>query len=560
MRLFKTTTVAAALLLFGAAGCADLDVQNPNDPTREQALQSALDVESLIAGGYNTWYNGLHNWVNTFWVSNASFQSVSTAANAGNIDHSGIPRTPIINDPAYADYGSIVERPWQRSYRALAAIADGLGTLLDDPEIQAELDDQAENGALRAQAWARTVQGLAHATLAVWYDQGFIIDETVQTVDESGAPLPLDLVPYTDLMNAAFGYFDQAITLAESGTFTIPSEWASIDITSDELVELVHSWRAVYRASYQRTPSEPVDWPAVVADLDAGITSDFVMDADWTGAWYNGALDVNGGPNGWGAESYFIIGMADQSGDYQAWLNTPLSQRTAWFGAQQDDDPFLIETPDLRFAQGTTIADQVADGGPYNARDRFYIIPQNDTYFYDVADHFTNPDRGTWRWSYYYYPTSFYYWFGISFDAPMVTMDELNMLRAEAYMNGAGGTAADAAALINDTRTAYGLNATDASGTNTSCVPRLPDGSCGDLMEMLKWEKRLMTKTAGLFAIGWYWDSRRWGDLYSGTPLQWPVPAQELQFYGMDVYTFGGCGETPPSASDGSSYNYPGEC
>ena len=548
MRLFKTT-VAATLLLFGAAGCADLDVANPNDPTREQALSSALDVESLIAGSYNTWYNGTHHWSNTLWISNASFQTVSTAANAGNIDHSGIPRTPIINDAAYADYGPVVERAWQRSYRALAAVADGLGTLLDNTDLQDELDDQAENGFLRAHAWGKTVQAIGHATLAVWYDQAFVVDETVDLTAEQTA------VPYTEVMDAAIGYFDEAISLASSGTFTIPVQWASVQITSDELVELLHSWRAVYRTSYQRTPSEPVNWPAVVADLDAGITSDFVMDADWTSIWYNGALDITGGPNGWAAQSYYIIGMADQSGDYQTWAATPTADKIAWFGAGQDDDPFLIETPDTRFPSGTTLADQKANPGEY------YVIPENSTWNYDVSEHFTRPARGTWRWAYYYYPTGWNYWFGIDMSAPMITMEELDMIRAEAMMNGTGGTMADAAALISSYRTAHGLSATDASGTNTECVPKLPDGSCGDLMEMLKWEKRLNTVSHGLFAVGWFWDSRRWGDLFGGTPLQWPVPAGELQTLQMEVYTFGGCAAGgPPSAAPVSGYNFPGEC
>ena len=544
MRLFKTTTVAAALLLFGAAGCADLDVQNPNDPTRDQALASALDVESLIAGSYNTWYNGVHHWGNTLWISNASFQSVSTAANAGNIDHSGIPRTPIINDAAYGDYGFVVERTWQRAYRALAAVADGIRTLDNNPDLSAELDDQVNNGDLRARAFGKMVQGLGHAMLAVWYDQGFVIDETTDLTAEQTP------VPYTEMLNAALGYFDEAISLANSGSFTIPDEWMSVNVSSAEIVPVIHAWKAIYRASVPRTPGEAVDWNAVMSDL--GNASTFTMEPAWTGPWYNGAFDINGGPNGWAAQSYFIIGMADQSGQYQQWLSQPVGDRLAWFGATQDDNPFLINTPDTRFPTGTTPTEQINNPGEY------YVIPTNDTWTYDVAEHFTRPARGTWRWSWYYYPTSFNYWFGIDFTVPMVTQAELDLLMAEALLE--TGDAAGAAALVNQYRTQHGLAATDAGGTNTDCVPRLPDNSCGNLMEMLKWEKRLETATLGLNNVGWFWDARRWGDHYSGTPLQWPIPDGELQTLQMEHYTFGGCGESPPSASDGSSYNWPGEC
>lgn len=547
MRTVKMTAAAALLLLFGAAGCADLDVANPNDPTRDQALASATDVESLIAGSYNSWYNGLHHYFNTFWLSNASFQSASTAANWSNVDFAQIPREEVINDPAYSDYEAVVARAWNRSYRALAAVADGIRTLDNDPEMGEALDDQTEHGELRVRTIGKTMQALGHATIAVWYDQGFVADETT---DLSGELVP---VSYDEVMDAAYGYFDEAIALAESDDFTIPAQWMSRDVPSSQLVEMLHSWRAIFRASLPRYPDDPVgvDWNAVLDDLDQGLTSSFVMNADWTSIWYNGAFDVTGGPNGWGADTYFIIGMADQSGDYQRWVNTPLPDRTAWFGGAQDQDPFLIQTPDTRFPTGATIAEQIANPGEY------YVIPTADAWDYNVSDHFTNPSRGTWRWSYYYYPRSWDYWFGVTFDVPLITIEEINLLRAEAML--ALGNAEDAASIINMTRTAHGLNATDESGTNTSCVPRLPSGVCGDLMEMLKWEKRLETRNVGLFNVSWFWDGRRWGDLYRGTALQLPVPAGELATLQLESYTFGGVGESPPSASAGSSYDFPGE-
>lgn len=76
---------------------------------------------------------------------------------------------------------------------------------------------------------------------------------------------------------------------------------------------------------------------------------------------------------------------------------------------------------------------------------------------------------------------------------------------------------------------------------------------------MLKWAKRLEVESVGLFNTGWYWDARRWGDHYLGTPLQWPVPGEQLNVIGADLYTFGGVGTVPPSGSPGSTYDWPGE-
>lgn len=534
--------LTAALFALAVSGCADLNVPNPNSPTGLEALNTPDVVEGHISGAYRTWYNGVHHHTNMTRVANLSFESSTTSCKHGN---SAIPRAPILNDPtAYSYYGE-VGRTWERTYAALVAVAEGLGALDAHPEMSADLNAETPDGALRLRAFGRTVQALGHATLAVFYDKGVVRDEAT---DLTADP---HLVSYDQLFQAADGYFDDAIDLAESGDFTIPAAWMSVDVTSEELAALLHAWRAIFRASLPRWEDQAVDWTAVLMDLDRSLTSTFAMQANYNAGWYNGAFDVNDGPNGWGYESYFILGMADQSGRYQRWLSTPVRDRLPWFGTGRDDDPFLIVTPDTRFPRGSTLAEQDAAPG------ESYLIPRDDPWGYDVAEHFTNAGRGTWRWSYYYNPVSWNYWYGFDHTVPMITTAELDLLRAEALLM--TGDAAGAAALVNRYRTAHGLGATDAAGTNDACVPRLPDGTCGGLMEMLKWEKRLEVQSVGLFNAGWYWDARRWGDLYRGTPLQWPIPAGDLQRLGMDEYTFGGVQDVAPSASPGSGYGWPGE-
>ena len=114
-----------------------------------------------------------------------------------------------------------------------------------------------------------------------------------------------------------------------------------------------------------------------------------------------------------------------------------------------------------------------------------------------------------------------------------------HLLAEAAYRNSDFGTVAS---IVNETRTLHGLQATDAAGTNTECVPRLPDGTCGDLWEMLKWEKRLETQFRGLIRVGWYFDGRGWGDLMEGTILQFPVPYTEMQSLQQPWYNYGGVG------------------
>jgi hypothetical protein len=141
-------------------------------------------------------------------------------------------------------------------------------------------------------------------------------------------------------------------------------------------------------------------------------------------------------------------------------------------------------------------------------------------------------------------------------DQPEVYLAEMRLLKAEGLYR--KGDLAGAASIVNETRTAAGLSPTDASGTNLECVPRLPDGSCGDLWEMLKWEKRMETVWTGLAGGNWFFDGRGWGDLWKDTPLQLPVPCLELELMQMTpCNSFGGPGGAV--GSPGSTYNFPFE-
>jgi len=127
-----------------------------------------------------------------------------------------------------------------------------------------------------------------------------------------------------------------------------------------------------------------------------------------------------------------------------------------------------------------------------------------------------------------------------AYDQPEMRMAEMDFLKAEGLRR--IGNLSGAAAISNSYRVAGGLDPTDASGANTSCVPRLPDGSCGDLWEILKWEKRMEIAHTGIASAGWFFDSRGWGDLWKDTPLQLPIPCDVLQDMGMACYSFGGPG------------------
>ena len=520
----NATSGLAALLLIGMAGCADLDVTNPNAPDAERALASSDDVESLIAGAFDSWLGAVLHDGPTAFISAMSFEHSAPWANFGMEYFARIPRVPTANVPGGRSVGNLTFA-WTAVYRAISAVRSGF-VAIDEGTV-----DLGADRTLRVKAYGKFMQGLAHGTLALLYDSAFVYDETLDAELED-----LALQGYGDVMTAALGYFAEAARLAGPASFTIPETWMSRDVSSDELVELAHSLSASFRASVARTPAEraAVDWVAVGNDVNAGVTADFEnVTRCFPNLFCDGGVLFRNFP-GWNMTANWVLGMADQSGGYQAWLGTPTIDKLA----------FIIQTPDLRFPQGATETEQLDNPGVR------YSMNSGGTRIW------SRPDRGTWRWSYYWNTYAPFRAFTAAFSTfnplPMVTVREGRLLLAEkAFRDGDMGTVA---LIVNETRVPAGLNATDAAGTNTSCVPMLPNGSCGDLWEMFKWEKRLETQFVGPLRSSWWFDGRGWGDLMVGTLLQFPVPSGEMKLLLESSYNLGGVGGL--SAAPLGTYGY----
>lgn len=529
MRKILKVFAIGSLALFGATACADLEVTNLNDPDASKALSSAGDVSSLIAGSYNAFFQGYNSYSGSgMFMSNAAFSHNAPWSNSGMEQYGRLPRVALVNDVADNYYGNFT-RIWFHSYRAIAAAADGLKSL-EDPDVADELG-AAE--VTRLTAFAKFTLGMAHSGIAMLYDRGFIVDETT---DLTQAQEPVE---YSAMMAAGLGYLDEAIALANANSFTIPTAWIAEDLSSDMFAKLIHSYKARYMAQVARTASEraALNWSSIMAEVDAGIDESYIMTYDWDIGWEAVVMGYQAWYS-WSQLSYWMYGMADQSGNYQRWEQLPLGDKSYQFA---DGTPVLIVTPDDRFPQGSTLEEQLnyqfvqGDDGQwasgtfkYDQTAYLSITPSNWQ-----GNTWKKPERGVWRWSWYKDAINhrFGYWWDDVFDQPEIDITEMNMLKAEGLYR--QGDMAGAAALVNLTRTAHGLNATDANGTNTSCVPKLPNGTCGDLWEMIKWEKRLETMFTGFVANNWWFDGRGWGDLWKDTPVQFPVPCKELQVLQM---------------------------
>lgn len=504
--------VAGAALLLGA--CDDLDVENPNAPDADRALATAGDVESLIASAYKSYYQPAQQYWPGNMLSTAADHHSSSWGNFAMRSMGTEPRTEFNNSPSYT-YAFANEYAWTGCYGALAATADGLRAM-----EQVDVANEA-----RARAFSRFVQGVCHGFLAMIYDQAAVVDETVDLTQ--GAP---ELRPYGEVMNAALGYLDQAIQIAENNDFTLPeSPWIKgAERDSDELARIAHSYAARFMAGVARSPDEraAVDWNAVINHVDQGIESDLMVSGEAASGWWSGIKTLGADYTVWARVDMRQIGMADTSGAWESWMATPVADR----------QPFVIETPDQRFP---STAEEGAEG------QYFGFLPYN----------VFAPNRGTYHFSFYYdhryetYAESCNFcWFG---QVPEITKTEMDLLKAEGLMR--TGSEGQAAEIINRTREDNGgLEQVTASGVpeSNSCVPQNADGSCGDLMDALvyEWGVEVFQVSAGL---AWFHD-RGWGELVSGTPVHMPVPGSELEVLQKEIYTYGGdAGSAAPAMRPG---------
>lgn len=578
-RNFLRYVVLASVVGLGAC---DLAIENPNSGDTRRVLGTPDDAEALISTYYKRWHSGVYGSTgNLEGMANVmSMMNYSSLAN--NCQNNHIPFTGYSNTNTP---GNVCAGENARLYQYMGEVnrvASNFIEQMDNGLTLGSSDAATDARNLRARAFAEFLRGLSLGYTAMMYDSSSIVSPKMSTAPadcvDAGGVCSGALRYYTEVHDSAQAALDRALsytnpaTITGSGGFPIPDAWlpSTTSWTPANFSKLIHSYKARFRANIARSSADPVDWAKVVADAQAGIT-----------ATHNNVTSTTTGPgNSWRAQydqadtwhqmPPFIIGMADNSGNYQTWLNTPIGQRGS------GNTSFFMTTPDLRFPQGATRAAQQAD---FSANSCNAAATPCKRYFENRqagADVFSGDG---WGWSNYNF-VRFRSWVRAG-DAgsarngatPFFTLAENDLLQAEGLYK-LGGNDATVAQLINKTRTAGmvggvatggGLPAVTAANRTVpvaggaDCVPKVPNAagvlSCGNLWEALKYEKRI--ETAYTHYAPWYLDSRRWDDLPKDTPLYWAVPYQDLQARGRTTEQLYSVGPSnPASVAKGSAYGW----
>ena len=541
--LYSAVTVALV-------ACSDpLVVDNSNNPDRNGALATAADLEAFLASTYAIVHSGTlgSNDAVQPQMLTMSMENVSGLNNFAMGPRSTLPRNPIENTPgSLGNTGNLRDYTIEHRAARLATIA------LTRLRTLGSLGSPARDA--RARAFALFVQGAGLGNLALAYDSAVIVTDA----NTEDAVIPLS--GYQDVMTTALSVLDSAIATAQAAPagadgFPLPNTWINgRALSAAQFIQFVHSYKARFRAGVARTPAEraAADWNAVIADANAGITSDFNITMSPSNGWdVSFATPLFQGSE-WHQMSQFFMGMADTSGGYDAWLNTPLATRT----------PFAVVTPDRRFPPGLDRPAQNAAVVPGT----FTSLP----YFRNRAPGADRPGDALQISMYdFARPTAFNV-ANRNGDYPIMTAAEIRLLAAEGYLR--LGTPADirqAARLINRSRVETGglpaldtLTLADTSTVvpgGTACIPRVPDSTpgptqfkrsrCGNVWDALKYEYRLETAYVGYGM--WFFAARGWGDLPEGTAIHWPVPFNEMQVRLEQFYPLGGVAQ-PGGAAKGN--------
>ncbi|MCC7194943.1 MAG: hypothetical protein IT356_05245 [Gemmatimonadaceae bacterium] len=558
----KIIPMVAIAALAGLTACENqLVVTNPNAGETKRVLGTPNDAEAMIGTYWKRWMSGVYgSTTNLEGMANIiSFMNSSSLAN--NCQNA---RTPFTGASNVNAPGNVCSGEQQRLYFYDNEVNRVAASFLGQMANGLTLGTPARDG--RVKAWSYYLSGLAVGYTALMYDSTSVVS-VGQAAEDAGK-----MIGYKDAADSAYAFLQKAIdaaaaTPAGSDGFPIPAAWlpSPTSYTSAEFVRLVRSYRARLRAYMARTPAEraAADWGAIMADVDGGITSDQVITTSTTAGPSISWRQQYEAYQNWHQMPPFFIGMADVSGSYAAWIGTPVGNRGA------GNSGFFMVTPDLRFPQGNTRADQQADftiksceAASTPCKRYFVNRPQG-------GDDFSGPGFGTSNYDFVRYHSWNTKGDGTARNGNTVIMykAEMDLLKAEGLYR--KGDYAGAAALVNITRVKNGLpaiaafDATSKVPGGANCVPKVPVApynvvDCGTLWDALKYEKRI--ETAYSSYSPWFFEGRGWGDMGEGQPTFWAVPFQELQSRGYSiaqVYGAGpGIGNAPNSVSGKSAYGW----
>ena len=517
-KIIKFKIVLLAIILLVPFGCEDLETENLNNPDRQLVLASGTDLLSVMAGGYITFWQGIHDVHPNSALAITSDMFGVSWGNFGGRRMGNEPRDAYNNASSESqDYKKLVEDPW---FGAIGAVSTA-----NDIILALDQGTTIDNGGDRDKAVlaaAYFLRGISNGYLGLMFDVAYRV---IETDDVSQL---LEFTPYQGMIAASVDDLQTGIGIANSaGADFEHAFFNGVSLGKTEFVQLSNSYAARFLSSWPRTPAEAsqIAWGDVLTRANAGVTFDFSPIADGN-FWF-------------GTQQFFY----EETGNGDFWHR--IDQRIV--AAADPSQP-------TRYPETIALGEAPLTDSVITSADARVLTDWKFTGFIDFPT-----DRGEWHFSHYKInrnitdPT----WAGdATAFGPMPTFMKADndMLKAEAMLN--TGNAAGAIAVINaGTRVTRG-----------GLAPLAANASVAEINLAIMYEKSIELLGTAPFSL---WMERRrrpdtrnasnirltfndvdaLGGLQLGTPAQLPVPAKELDIREEETYNFGGINTDPTGIS-----------
>ena len=563
MRKFlQWSRLAAVAAVVGSGACKSLEVVNPNAPDAARAFSDPDAVAGLLTGALHNWYYhragyygvgnlvGMADSYTSSW-NNGQYRFYNSIGPIGYFQSNCPNRCAWYNDPSDAKKNPI-EDMWYGYYGTLSSVNDVLTAIRINNVVLTDAPTTKMHEAIGVM-----VQGVVFMNIALNYDKGFYVTEATDISNPGAIPFR----PRKEMRDSAIATFNRAVALLTATPFTAnPTEWTGtgISYSSAEWIKLIRTMQAELLAYFPRNSAEPVDWNKVREYATQGISSDFLI--------FKGAAGISDFEKTCGGVkclfrvhtniAHLITGgyppALGPGPVYRTPYSAPVVNPSTTPGCARCEPPPF--SADHRLGDGSwgpsdDFRGQSGHGATANAGTDFAWSPREP--FRAVRNPEAQSSLVYIRYSYLTYAGSGLPGEDGTGPDPFYTKTLNDLLLAEADLNGAtGGTAAEAAQLINLTRVGRGHLAPVTGGDGTAT-----------LLRALQYESEI--ELYGISASAFY-NRRRatpigWtvgtpcpaiNCLRQGTPREMPVPAKELLVLLQPVYTWGGEGaaQSNPSA------------
>lgn len=489
----KINILFCAASIFVVSSCADLEVENINDPDTERVLSSPDDLPGLVAGAMTSIQRAFFNY-----DGHPNFEfTADHVTMTNNVSHwwsvyKVEPRVQLNNSLTYTELTNL-SVPWQTFNSAISGANDVIRAI---EENGFDLGDDTQ----MVLASAYYARGLAAGYIANTFDQGYVVE-----IDTDLGTLALS--PYTDVVEFAISSLETCIAICNSNSFVQSDNFhnSPTPINSDRLARIANTYAGYFLMTNARTAAEntATDWGRVLTFANNGMEEDLIYTSD---------------NNNWQNWFQYLSGL------YWYW-------RVDHRVIRHFDSDYPKRYPlDL----GATVPAATSDG---DARLGMYYVYETDMSFFRAE---RGPQlRSHYRWNRY---GEMWNSNGIGPIRHMLAYQN-DLMRAEALIM-ANNDVAGAVGILNaGPRVTVGGLPDLSTGANSA-----------DVLDVI-FAERDIELTYTDYNLH-HKDMRRRDMLQIGSLTMHPVPADELTTINGEIYTFGGvenAGE-PGTASGANSW------